>query len=579
MKPLFCRIGSKRKQVKMLTRLFPVHDVYVEPFFGGGAVFFGKTPSSKEVVNDLDAKLVQDYKRIVDAPTDTAAYPNPKGLAAQRRFLSGHESSVGAKVVESILRRCNGFGGKYIDDPSSLAKPSSSSPKVKHIGFYKGRLANATILNQDYRKVIKKYDSAKTFFFLDPPYEMSEGVDYAKGSETFDFEELAKCLRDIKGDVLITINDSPHIRKAFDGFKLYPYVVRGHHSETSPIGAKDRKELLITNYTLPQNWRSGGSRRGGMEGKVYTALQEVKMRPNGCVHSTYEFLRPYAPKLPPFPFPSGHPVTIYDAAHEFEKAYKISAYNARTTSSENVAKDDYADDDYDRVNLLLQKIAASGLPAMIRIPKVMKGGKEVSESHVVAFVRKSPSDPTYVFADTKFRTGSDICSLQLQEWKGTEDDVPTFAFALPDIFVVIQVAPPAPPALTPAEQLAQHAATQAKAASINFKGYGRMFGPDAYLRAVRAKAKKEGYDPKCLKFAVDGTHKFEYKTPAGQTVRFGRVGYGDFILWTHQEREGKVPKGTASSKRSVFHKSHEAMKGDWKTNPYSPNRLALDLLW
>lgn len=350
----------------MLTRLFPVHDVYVEPFFGGGAVFFGKTPSSKEVVNDLDAKLVQDYKRIVDAPTDTAAYPNPKGLAAQRRFLSGHESSVGAKVVESILRRCNGFGGKYIDDPSSLAKPSSSSPKVKHIGFYKGRLANATILNQDYRKVIKKYDSAKTFFFLDPPYEMSKGMDYAKGSETFDFEELAKCLRDIKGDVLITINDSPHIRKAFDGFKLYPYVVRGHHSETSPIGAKDRKELLITNYTLPQNWRSGGS---------------------------------------------------------------------------------------------------------------------------------------------------------------------------------------------------------------------RMFGPDAYLRAVRAKAKKEGYDPKCLKFAVDGTHKFEYKTPAGQTVRFGRVGYGDFILWTHQEREGKVPKGTASSKRSVFHKSHEAMKGDWKTNPYSPNRLALALLW
>ena len=349
----------------MLERVFPTHQVYVEPFFGGGAVFFGKTPSDKEVVNDLDSKLVADYRRVLDAPTDSSASPSAKTLAAQRRLLSSHPKSTAGQITESIIRRCNGFGGKYVMDASDIAKSSNPAQKTNHIQDYKKRLDHATILNQDYRKVIKAHDSAKTFFFLDPPYEMSKGVDYAAGSETFDFDELARVLQNLKGDFLITINDSPRIRDAFAGFQLYPYGVKGHHAKTSHIGQKDRKELLITNYTLPQTWRRG----------------------------------------------EGNPF---------------------------------------------------------------------------------------------------------------------------------------------------------------FKNY---------LRAVKVRAELNGYDPDAVRMADDGIHKVEYKTPTGQTVRFGRVGYGDFILWTHLEREGRVPKGYALRKRAVFHKSHEAIKGDWKTNPYSPNNLALALLW
>jgi len=96
----------------------------------------------------------------------------------------------------------------------------------------------------------------------------------------------------------------------------------------------------------------------------------------------------------------------------------------------------------------------------------------------------------------------------------------------------------------------------------------------AYLRKARAKAKAYGLDPKKLEFAHDGIHKLEY-----DGVKFGREGYGDFLLWTQQEKEGKVPKGTAEMKRSVFHKSHEKIKGNWKANKISPNNLALHILW
>jgi hypothetical protein len=40
-----------------------------------------------------------------------------------------------------------------------------------------------------------------------------------------------------------------------------------------------------------------------------------------------------------------------------------------------------------------------------------------------------------------------------------------------------------------------------------------------------------------------------------------------------------MTKGYANKKRNTFQKSHSKIKGDWKKNDYSPNNLALRLLW
>lgn len=103
--------------------------------------------------------------------------------------------------------------------------------------------------------------------------------------------------------------------------------------------------------------------------------------------------------------------------------------------------------------------------------------------------------------------------------------------------------------------------------------------PEEYLTIVRKQAKKFGYNPKSITFATNGKHKFQIETPTGKIVRFGRVGYGDFIIWSYLEWKGEVPRGYASKKRNTFHASHSAIKGNWKSNPYSPNNLALRLLW
>lgn len=101
----------------------------------------------------------------------------------------------------------------------------------------------------------------------------------------------------------------------------------------------------------------------------------------------------------------------------------------------------------------------------------------------------------------------------------------------------------------------------------------------SYLKEVRKRAKANGYNPKALEFSDDNKHKLQIRADDGRVVRFGAKGYGDHIIWTVKEKRKQVPKGTANQKRDRFQKSHSKIKGDWKSDKFSPNRLALSVLW
>lgn len=102
---------------------------------------------------------------------------------------------------------------------------------------------------------------------------------------------------------------------------------------------------------------------------------------------------------------------------------------------------------------------------------------------------------------------------------------------------------------------------------------------EEYLKRARASAKRHGLPYKLLGYADDNKHKLQIPDPDGKIIRFGRKGYGDFIIWSALEASGKVAKGMAEKKKYVFHKSHSKIKGDWRQNAFSPNNLALKVLW
>lgn len=53
--------GGKQKLVSKILPLIPKHLLYVEPFIGGGAIFFAKPPSHAEVINDTNKELINFY--------------------------------------------------------------------------------------------------------------------------------------------------------------------------------------------------------------------------------------------------------------------------------------------------------------------------------------------------------------------------------------------------------------------------------------------------------------------------------------------------------------------------------------
>lgn len=100
---------------------------------------------------------------------------------------------------------------------------------------------------------------------------------------------------------------------------------------------------------------------------------------------------------------------------------------------------------------------------------------------------------------------------------------------------------------------------------------------DAYLTLARKKARDAGIEGR-ITYAPK-PHKLQIETPDGRVVKFGRQGYGDHLLWSRAEAEGKVPKGTADTKRRQYRARATRIKGDWKKDKYSPNNLAINILW
>ena len=97
--------------------------------------------------------------------------------------------------------------------------------------------------------------------------------------------------------------------------------------------------------------------------------------------------------------------------------------------------------------------------------------------------------------------------------------------------------------------------------------------PAEYLKKAQAKAKQFGLAYKHLGFSSDDKHKLQVPNASGTLVRFGSVGLGDHILYTLSGDP------SADDHRKRYLARATKIKGDWKSERYSPNNLAIHILW
>lgn len=244
----YARLGGKSRLAKKLYSLFPKEDTYttyVEPFFGAGWLFFEKDISPREVINDLDKDIYYAMKDIRTIQTTQLQQMdfNP----SKTRFLQLKDSkptTPESRLYRFLYLKWASFSGNMITYNSTQAAAMHRRQKelIRRLPEIQARLTGVVILNQDYSKVINKYDSPSTFFYFDPPYLELETREYKY--KTINIDDLAQQLRSLKGRFLMSYNDHPTIRKAFNGMRITTieteYIIGG---KRRPV-----RELVIRNY-------------------------------------------------------------------------------------------------------------------------------------------------------------------------------------------------------------------------------------------------------------------------------------------------------------------------------------------
>ncbi|WP_448879105.1 DNA adenine methylase [Enterobacter hormaechei] len=250
--PIVPWIGGKRRLAKHILPLFPAHTCYVEPFCGAAALYFLKTPSKIEVINDINGELVnlyrvvkhhleefvrqfkwalvsrQIYKWLQDTPEETLT-----DIQRAARFYYLQKQAFGGKVADHT------FGTSTTSAPRFNLLRIEEELSMAHL-----RLSRTLIEHLDWHQCIERYDRPHTLFYCDPPYWGTEGYGVEFGLENYD--HMADLARRIKGKMIISVNDIPEMRQAFNGLNMQSVDISYNLKVTGKPSPK--KELVICNF-------------------------------------------------------------------------------------------------------------------------------------------------------------------------------------------------------------------------------------------------------------------------------------------------------------------------------------------
>lgn len=249
-KPIVPWLGGKRRLAKHILPMLPTHTCYVEPFCGAAAILFAKQPAEVEVLNDINGELVNLY-RIVQHHLEEFIRQFKHALISRQLYDWLKETPP--HVLTDIQRAARfyylqkmAFGGKIAGQNFGVS--STSPPRLNLLRFEEElsmahlRLSRCYIEHLEWHDCVEKYDGKNTLFYLDPPYWATEG--YGVEFDLEQYDRIAAYARSIKGRMIISVNDIPEMRHAFDGLPMdtigIKYSVGSNSGELNTTG-----ELII----------------------------------------------------------------------------------------------------------------------------------------------------------------------------------------------------------------------------------------------------------------------------------------------------------------------------------------------
>lgn len=261
-KPILKWVGGKTQLLAdILPKVPNQYGKYVEPFFGGGAVFFALRPE-KAVIADSNPELINVYVQVRDNVNAVIEklkeYKNSEECFYEERKKAWTSLPKEEAAARTIYLNKTCYNGLYrVNKKGEFNTPFGryKNPKIcdeDNLRAASGVLQKATIICGDFRKVLEENTEKGDFVFLDPPYiPVSEYADFKRYTKeqfyTEDHVALAEECHKLyeKGCYCILTNsEHPLVHELYADYEIE--IVDTKRSVSSKASSRKGQDAIVT---------------------------------------------------------------------------------------------------------------------------------------------------------------------------------------------------------------------------------------------------------------------------------------------------------------------------------------------
>lgn len=269
-RPLLKWAGGKTQMIPSLIQAMPRNfNNYIEPFIGGGALFFHLAPNTS-VIADSNPELINLYQQVAKDYEPVLKLlekmPNIEEFFYQERSKRFEDLAPIPAAARTFYLNRTCFNGLFrVNKSGGFNVPFGKykEPKIADAELFKSAseaLARATIVLGDYKQVLQRHAKKGDLVFLDPPYlPISQYSDFQRYTkEQFyeeDHRELAaevSRLSELGCYVLLTNSNHPLVHEMYSDFHIE--VLSTKRNINSNAALRKGQDVLVS--ALPKTRRN-----------------------------------------------------------------------------------------------------------------------------------------------------------------------------------------------------------------------------------------------------------------------------------------------------------------------------------
>lgn len=247
-KPILKWAGGKTQMLgELLPRVPKNYNRYIEPFLGGGALFFSLKPENA-IIADSTPELINMYLQVANHLDDVIEhlqkYENTSEMFYEVRSLNWESLPKAEAAARTIYLNKTCFNGLYrVNKSGQFNTPFGNykNPKIcdtDALRLASEALKKANILCGDYQLVLEHYAQPGDFVFLDPPYlPISQNSDFKRYTKEQFYEddhvELAKMINILHERgcyVILTNSNHPLVHQLYEQYEIEIIQTKRHIS-------------------------------------------------------------------------------------------------------------------------------------------------------------------------------------------------------------------------------------------------------------------------------------------------------------------------------------------------------------